>query len=345
MPKSNDARMEPALVRVFAHYTCFGDGLCCTDLHGLGPLTKREVRQLVLISDEVVVDGDESGFDEPMLRTRGDGGCLFLGVGRCELHAALGADAKPEGCRRFPLGLVATPSGGRITTRHRCPCRTLGDRPPIRPEAVLPSLTTPKGRLVADREVAGTMRIAKGKRVSFEEYEAIESEVFSRLLRGDAPAAVLDAPVLTPLTKTSWLAQANAMSRGVDDTRFGFALGWFAESLRVLAGKERREVADLAWKDAFDRAEARSPHVRDPDAMIADWIMDHLWSLEWVDIGGTFAHARHELRTRLAVVEDIRAILTERGHRPDRATAEAISVADVIGDSEWWEDVIALLQL
>ena len=121
--------MQPLLARRGAHYTCFGDGLCCTDLHGLGPLTKKEVKALKLVSPGVIEPPSEEGFDEPMLRTRGDGGCLFLGPDRCYLHAALGAEAKPAGCRRFPLGLTATPDGGRVTTRHRCPCRTLGRRP------------------------------------------------------------------------------------------------------------------------------------------------------------------------------------------------------------------------
>ena len=79
--------------------------------------------------------------DDYMLNTAADGGCVFLmGDQRCSVHAELGPEAKPEGCRRFPLGLVGTPSGGRITTEHRCPCRTMGDRPDIDPDATEPSI-------------------------------------------------------------------------------------------------------------------------------------------------------------------------------------------------------------
>ena len=80
--------------------------------------------------------------DDYMLNTAADGGCVFLMADqRCSVHAQRGAEAKPDGCRRFPLGLVATPNGGRITTDHRCPCRTMGDRPEIRPEDVESSIS------------------------------------------------------------------------------------------------------------------------------------------------------------------------------------------------------------
>ena len=86
------------------------------------------------------IDPKSSGWnddhDDYMLNTAADGGCVFLMADqRCSVHAQLGAEAKPDGCRRFPLGLAATPNGGRITTDHRCPCRTMGDRPEIRSRA------------------------------------------------------------------------------------------------------------------------------------------------------------------------------------------------------------------
>ena len=68
MGKKNKYLVEPLMARPGAHYTCFGDGLCCTDLHGLGPLSKKEVVALELVSPAVVAHpDDDGGFDEPPL--------------------------------------------------------------------------------------------------------------------------------------------------------------------------------------------------------------------------------------------------------------------------------------
>ena len=40
--KKKKTHTRPLLPRPGARYTCFGDGLCCTDIHGIGPLTKKE---------------------------------------------------------------------------------------------------------------------------------------------------------------------------------------------------------------------------------------------------------------------------------------------------------------
>ena len=119
--------------------------------------------------------------DDYMLNTAADGGCVFLmSDQRCSVHAEHGPDAKPEGCRRFPLGLVATPVGGRITTDHRCPCRTMGERPDIEPAAVEPSVTD-GGRLIADRHIKRIPLQAK-KEIKFSEWEPIEAEYLRRKL-------------------------------------------------------------------------------------------------------------------------------------------------------------------
>ena len=338
---ANTPRVRPLRIRPGARYTCFGDGLCCTDVHGLGPLTRKEVRSLRVISDAVVATPSMTGFDEPMLRTRDDGGCLFLGEGRCELHAALGPEAKPDGCRRFPLGLTATPRGGRITTRHRCPCRTLGERPPVSPSAAEPALMSSAGRLEADQRIGARVAIQGRSRVAFDTYERLESSLFDRLALGEAPESVLDAEPFPKLRGRSWTRVAEEMLGECDeDTRFDAALEWFAEA--ILARQRRgyrRRMEDRPWADAFDRAEARSPEPRAPSDMLGDWIADTLWSMQWVEEVGSLAQTRAELATRLAIAKDISARLVRRGARADRATAEALMVVDSVGDSEWWHEV------
>src|SRR5260370_891972 len=46
MSAVGEAKVRPLLLREGARYACFGDGLCCTDMHALGPLTRSEVVQL-----------------------------------------------------------------------------------------------------------------------------------------------------------------------------------------------------------------------------------------------------------------------------------------------------------
>lgn len=337
-------KVRPLLTRPGARYECFGDGLCCTDLHGLGPVTEKEVRFLEVISPSVVTDPDDGeGFDEPMLRTRHDGACVFRGPAGCELHNALGPEVKPDGCKRFPLGLTATPRGGRITTRHRCSCRTLGTRPEISPEAAEPSLRE-GNRLKADRRVGPKVEIDEGKNVAFARYESIEADLLDDLERGTDPLLVLDAAPFPALEGTSWKKEADDMIRkGADHTRFGTAIEWFARSLKHLKGlKEPKTVRPLSWGDSFDQAERRARVPGDGDAILRDWLADEVWSLQWTELG-SLARARLDLATRYVIAKDIEKRLVAEGRRPDRAAAEAVTIVDLMGDSEWWDDVVEVM--
>ena len=337
---STSAKVRPLRARPGARYTCFGDGLCCTDLHGLGPLTRSEVKFLRVISPGVVAPEGESGFDEPMLQTNREGGCLFLGPAGCELHNALGADSKPDGCRRFPLGLTATPEGGRITTRHRCTCRTLGPRPPLSAENAENSLSH-RGRLQADRRVGAKVRVGERKRVAFDRYAAMEAELLEKLEAGIDPLDVLAVKPFPKLKDTTWKKEADDMVRkGADHSRFGTAIEWFARSIKsLLQLREPKTVRSLSWADSFDRAMARAPEPADPDRIVADWVADEIWSLQWTETG-SFARARADIATRYAIAQDVRRRLEQEGRRPDRAAAEAVTIADLMGDSEWWDDVV-----
>jgi hypothetical protein len=74
--------------------------------------------------------------------------------------------------------------------------------------------------------------------------------------------------------------------------------------------------------------------------MLADWIADAIWSLEWTG-RGDFALARADLATRLAIARWIAAHLESReGARADRATAEAIAVAEIVGLSDAWSAIL-----
>ena len=78
-PKKSKAlgRLRPLLVRPGATYACFGDGLCCTDVHAIGPIARKERVYLSIVADGLVAY-------DPNLRTHAlkmkkeDGTCALL---------------------------------------------------------------------------------------------------------------------------------------------------------------------------------------------------------------------------------------------------------------------------
>lgn len=334
-------RTRPLVVRPGTAYACHGDGLCCTDVHVLGPLGRGDARRLRSISPDVLRRSEDAG--GLALRTTGDGACVFLGRGRCELHAALGPEAKPSFCRRFPLFLTATPEGGRVGVSHRCPCRTLGDRPPLTPEAAAPSLLDRGGRLVADHRLTGPVPVGPTRLAAFEDWRAYEAALLARLDAGEAPEAVLGkVPFPRFRTGRRWARVVAELDRDAarDGTRFGAAMAWFAAGIRAARWGRGAPPADRRpWAAAFDRAEARAGTPRDPEALFAEFAGDVIWSIAWA-ADGTFARCRQDLCTRLAVARGIARALLALGARGDRAAAEALAVVELVGASEWWGELL-----
>lgn len=323
-------------VRPGARYTCFGDGLCCTDIHGIGPLSKKEVSAMRRLDRASAGWNDEH--EDYMLNTAADGGCVFLmSDQRCSVHAQRGPEAKPEGCRRFPLGLVATPMGGRITTDHRCPCRTMGDRPDLRPEDVEDSICDGARRPVADRRIKRIPLTSK-KALKFSEWEPIEAEILRRLAGNEALCEILDAPAFPRLRGSSWQKQAAEFIDARDGTQFGVAMAWVGDAISAMRNGHDPRPPGRPWQAAFDRAEARSPSGRTSRDVFADWLADEVWSLKWAD-DYHFRLARTELATRLAIAEDICRRLRDEGLRDDRAAAEAVMMLEVVGESDFWTEI------
>ena len=337
--RSPKTSVRPLLLRAGARYTCFADGLCCHDIHGLGPITKKELVQIRRIDRRGA--GWDDGFEDNMLEVAADGACHFLLPNLlCDVHARFGPEAKPEGCRRFPLGLTATPEGGRVTTFHRCTCRTLGDRPALTEEDVLPALLDGRGRPKADRRVKKVQLRRKGKKVSFAEWRSVEAPLLEALGTGVAPEPLLGADPFPRLTKLHWEAFAEDLLDERDASAFGVAAAFFAEAVRLcLAPAERSRWPRRVWADSYARAEARSPEAREPNAMLADWVADEIWSLSWAELT-SFDVKRAELATRLALARRIYEGIEAKGTRPDRAMAEAIMVVELIGESEHWTELL-----
>lgn len=346
------ARIAPLKIRPGARYTCFADGLCCTDIHALGPLTRSEARELRQIERAAVRYYPE--FKAPMMATLPSGGCFYQRADQlCQLHASRGMMAKPEGCRRFPLGLVATPSGGRVTTSHRCPCRTLGERPALVGEQVTPSLRDRSGRLSAERRVEGKITLHRSRRLSFEAWEALEKAWMHRLLaaaaakRGVPPLSsfFVLAPQSLPLRSLSWAEALESLDDAFDGTQFGMAARWFARALAPLLGlRMPKKPLTRPWEAAFARALGRTPQAESPRVMLADWMADHLWSLEWTE-RGSLLRACADGALRLGVAQRLSKRLEGLGMRADAATAEALMIVDLVGNAEYWTDIVEALAL
>ncbi|MCZ6807968.1 MAG: hypothetical protein O7F08_13505 [Deltaproteobacteria bacterium] len=334
--KKKKTEVRPMLVRPGARYACFGDGLCCTDIHGLGPLTKKEVAQMRRIVRRSAGWNDDH--DDYMLNTAADGGCVFLmSDQRCSVHVQKGPKAKPDGCRRFPLGLVATPRGGRITTEHRCPCRTMGDRPELRAEDVEDSICDGSRRPVADRRIK-RVPLSSKKRLNFSEWEPIEAEYLRRFRGREALLGILDAKPFPKLHGSGWEKQAAEFIAARDGTQYGVAMAWVGDTILALQNGQEPRPPGRPWAAAFDRAEARSPKKQTSRNVFADWLADEVWSLKWAD-DYNFNLARTELATRLTIGEDICARLRGSGARADRAAAEAVMMVEVVGESDFWTEV------
>jgi len=327
------SKSRPLLVRPGAAFRCFSDGLCCTDIHALGVLTRSEVRSLRQRNKLSVVYSDDI---EGHCMRPVDNHCLYLEHELCQLHAQHGAEAKPVGCRRFPYGLVSTPFGGRVTTEHRCCCRTLGDRPPISLADAEASLRDRAGRLEIDREVPARVALTAKQRVSFVDYLALETDMIERLNAGERAEDVLRAKPLPELDHGSWATIAVEHIETRDSTAGGEAFGWFGDALLELSAGHTPPKRPRPWHAAFDRAAAREG-VRTAEEVLNDWIADELWMFRWLE-WGPFDLARAELATRLAVARVIQARVEREGVRPDQAAAEAIMCCELVSEGAEWPE-------
>jgi hypothetical protein len=332
---------RPLLAREGARFTCFSDGLCCTDIHALGPLSRAEVRSVrALIPDAVYL---HPGVGEPCMVPGLDGDCAQREAGLCGVHKRFGAQAKPAGCRRFPYGLLSTPEGGRITTEHRCPCRTLGDRPPLSLSDAERSLSNGQGRLEPDRRAPLRVPVGAGRFWSFARYRKVEGAYISRLLAGQAPEAVLAATVRPELHVGDWDGLVQDLYDASDGSSGGEAICWYADALAHLGGRTPTAGRERPWAAAFDRGIARSLCEADPAKMIADWVADELWQMRWLGWDCTFDVARAELATRVAMVRWLVERLGDRQVRADQAAAEAIMIVELGACYDQWSDLVAAI--
>jgi len=248
--------------------------------------------------------------DDYMLNTAADGGCVFLMADqRCSVHAQ----------------------------SHRCPCRTMGDRPEIRPEDVESSVSDGGSRPIADRRIKH-IPMSPNEELAFSDWEPIEAEYLKRLSGREALLDILDAEPFPALHGSSWDKQADEFIDARDGSQFGVAMAWVGDTISALQNGRSPRSPGRPWAAAFDRAQARSPKARTTRDVFGDWIADEIWSLKWAE-DYDFALGRQELATRLTIAEDICARLRDAGARADRAAAEAVMMVEVVGESDFWTEV------
>jgi hypothetical protein len=332
------ARREPLLVRAGARFDCVGDGLCCSDIHAVGALSDEDCQMLEMISKDAV-DRHE-GEDAAVLMMRSDTGrCVFWSDQGCAIHAQIGPQLKPTPCLQFPYALTATPLGGRISTQHRCTCRTLGPLPPVRAEEAKACLVDSDGELKPEHAVFDEVFWTQSEPLSFAEYAVREAGLIGSLLEGANLGTVLDAQPFPALQDMSWSEAADEMLGFHGPSRAAFAARWFGDAIAFLVDRRERTERGRPWADSFERAGERVVDPVSPNKVFGDWIADDIWSMRWTRFG-SLARARSELATRLAIARRIAGWLDISSPKQDNiSAAEAVMIVDVIGTTDAWEKV------
>jgi len=332
------ARREPLLVRLGARFDCVGDGLCCSDIHAVGALSDEDCELLAMISEDAI--DRHQGEDAAVLMMRSDTGrCVFWTEEGCAIHSRLGPKMKPTPCIQFPYALTATPLGGRISTQHRCTCRTLGPLPPISTEAARPCVLDSNGELKPDHAVFDEVFWSSTESLSFAEYAEREADLIGALLEGKNLMTLLGAQPFPKLEGMSWTEVADEMLGFHGAARASFAARWFGDAIAFLVDRRERSEHGRPWADSFERAGERVVDPVAPNRVFGDWIADEIWSMRWTRFG-SLTRARSELATRLAIARRIAGWLDISTPKQDNiSAAEAVMIVDVIGTTDAWEKV------
>lgn len=330
------ARREPLLVRPGARFECVGDGLCCSDIHAVGALSDEDCEMLAVISDDAI-DRHE-GEDAAVLMMRSDTGrCVFWSEQGCAIHAQIGPEMKPTPCIQFPYALTATPAGGRISTQHRCTCRTLGSLPLVAADEARPNLLDSNGELKPEHAIFDDVAWSASESLSFAEYAEREAGLIGALIEGKSLTSVLDAEPFPDLDGAAWSEVAAELLEFDGPSRAAAASRWFGSAIGFLVDRREPTGLDRPWADSFEQAGQRVVDPVAPNRVFGDWLADEVWAMRWSRFG-SLARARTELATRLAIARRIAGWLDISTPKQDNiAAAEAVMIVDVIGTTDVWE--------
>jgi hypothetical protein len=336
------AKREPLLVRTGARFDCVGDGLCCSDIHAVGALSDEDCEMLAVITDDAI-DRHE-GEDAAVLMMRSDTGrCVFWSEQGCAIHSQLGPEMKPSPCIQFPYALTATPAGGRISTQHRCTCRTLGQLPLITVEEARPNLLDSNGELKPEHAIVGDIAWSATESLPFTEYAAREAALIGALIEGKGLTTVLEAQPFPELDGITWTEVAAELLEFQGPSRAAAAARWFGSAIGFLVDRREPTGLDRPWADSFEQAGQRVVDPVSPNRVFGDWLADEVWSMRWSRFG-SLARARTELATRLAIARRIAGWLDISTPKQDNiSAAEAVMIVDVMGTTDTWEKAQAAI--
>jgi len=254
----------------------------------VGALSDEDCQMLSLISKDAIARYE--GEDAAMMMMRGDTGrCVFWSEEGCAIHSRLGSAMKPSPCIQFPYALTATPMGGRITTQHRCTCRTLGPLPLVSAELVRPCLLDSNGELKPEHAVFDEVAWSSTVSLSFAKYAEREESLIERLIEGRNLMSVLGGQLFPKLRATSWSEVADELLAFRGSSRASVAARWFGDAIAFLVSRRDRTEHARPWADSFERAGKRIIDPVHPNEVFGDWLAD-----EELPDGSMRAHRRRK---------------------------------------------------
>jgi len=207
------------------------------------------------------------------------------------------------------------------------------------------ALQAPKSaRILKDFEVSSTVKWARRCKVHFDDYVAWERSILASLDRDqDDPsiASILGTKrnALPKLRFYDWSDLSERLDKWVEDEPLddGFActLRW-ARLVLPPRSRKKAPLPERPWAWTFDRGRARTPKPLSVRKVLGSWLADDLFGMSWADWGSVHKQfldmsARYVIATRL--IEHLLSL----GLRDDQAAAEAVMIADTVGNSETWE--------
>ncbi len=118
-----------------------------------------------------------------VLAKKHDGSCVFLSdEGRCRIHEAHGADAKPSVCRMYPYQLVSLDRYTYVTLRRSCPSAAADHGRPMKEHIAELNKSGLISRFSDSRTPLPT--VARGVRRSWQDFLAV-GDALMRLTKDD----------------------------------------------------------------------------------------------------------------------------------------------------------------
>ncbi|MDB4981438.1 MAG: hypothetical protein JWM82_2190 [Myxococcales bacterium] len=328
-------------VRPGARFTCHADGLCCSDIHVLGPVEEAELVPLRALGHRIV--GRDASVKGWAFRVADTGACPFLESDNlCRVHATLGPRLKPATCRLFPFYLVGTPAGVRVSTSHRCTCRSIGQREPLDADRVRAEIGVADADLPLAWSTPARIALDAERDVSFAAWTAREARLLDKLNAGVGLSALVGAPAFPSLRNDSWEKVAARFRQPADATGFEQAKAWIGEAIAARVNQTAITERPRPWTRFLPRVAARSTPADTREAILSDWLADELWGLGWTR-WGSFEQARMDFSTRAQIVATLETAFSRLGTSPPIAMAEAILVVDAITHSPHWDAVARAL--